>query len=756
MVNPAGTVAEIAPSAGTINTALTNAKQAYVIFSTPPTSDFTITYSAAPDCLSQWELNVLADDVMELQQAMGPTSLTGYAGLRNLTYALFNDPADVSMSGLVQNAVFLSHLDRDIIIGNKNSTVTRNIQLGVETDTVTLDATTIAMGSSDATRSGIIQLGQHTGDFITWQGKLSGEGPLEVGGSAYVGNNPNDPNYSGTWEGAGLITGEHFSGSMLKVWGNASIMGGLQTIGSITVVHTTGQTSTILGDFTVRDELFVYGVTHLIGNTEANQTLVQKDLTVDGNVIAGDRIGLGGAGQTLVDNLDCSEIAHNYKSVTRRRLPNSLVHAPMSEVHTEPINTMSGASYNLGDQEMVGDVWLQTGTMNAAAGPSGSHPYILQLLLHEPVVSGFLNNGSTAGGISGWYCSGLMDPGSTWIKIIAGAGKGYNAPIYGHTVEGTASNGEIITKLNVFTPGGTSGNVATNDIWMMYNPGSVPYDFLSVSMGSTPTFTVSGNATDPVIVSFDDEVRILSTVSPTYALKEAFDQSTGGMGGVRGEQTGLAYIFASIHGTDPESAPTFIARPIPYGMPGETIIGEVVARESAVGNWYELETTSYRPGGVYDSAWLPVVGHTGARGRGVGFGGASSPVTDDQNRFYFNHQLGADATLWNTSMDLYIATFGVTGAHSEWGAKTRTFPYTLQGGDKRGPHGAFVDGAFTRVALDNKQIHTTVAEGRDASVFYMDGKVLGIEFHSEFFNQLSGTPGASAFDYLRLIARRDA
>lgn len=737
LVNASGTVSTITVSAGSIDTSLTNTKQGYIVFSTLPSTDFTVSYLGAPDCISAWHINNLQDEVMELQKTLGPNDLTGFPGLRNLAYALFNSPIDSNLSGVAQNAIYLSHLGSNITIGSSNDpSVTASygsshgITIGRSTDWFNANVTGFKITQSNASLTSRIELGTLTGDLITYKGSFSGEGPITIGGPLW-------PNYSGVVFSTG-VTGTFYSGAMLRVHGDVAVMGGIQSIGPIVVHTATGETSVVLGDFTVRDELFVHGKTHLIGDTDTNRLEVQTNLYVDGNIIAGNTFG-----QTLVDNLDCSEIAHNYSTVIRKRLPYSVVDGGFTVGQVAPKLTAYAPHYALNNTSLVGEVFSITGSVNAPAGPSGAHPNIIQLNLNTKIVTGTFGTTGTNAGV---WCKALMDPGQLWMYSYGGASAGFNTPIYSYTIE--SGNTTSIVKLNVFSPDMVEPRATTNDSVMLYNPYNITYNFINVTQGANPTFTVSGSNSLPFKVSFADEVRLLKAVTSNTSLSTALQNSVSGQGGT--VQTGVAYIFASMSGTDPENPPVFKARPVSQRLPWETVIGETVMYYSG-SSWYELETTSYRPGGIYDSCWVPIVGSISAANHSGRYipelTTSSSPV-----KVYFQHHLGPDLNLYMSNMDLYLGAMN-TGSAPSFNA-THTNLFSMQGTDVRGGYGF---GSFLRIPLNGIRDAGT-ASARDASVFYMDGKVIGLQLNQNLLDPIptgSTTAGGQAFDHLRLVIRRD-
>lgn len=743
LVNSDGTATTITVSDGTIDTNYTNARQGYIVFSSLPSSTFTVSYVAVPDCDVSWAVNTLQDSVMELQKVLGPTSNTGYPGVRNLKIGLFDSPEDATASGVLQNAVYLSHLDRDLYIGSSDDAslqVTRGtahtIQLGRATDKVVLDVTGFTVQQSDGTKVSTMILGSKTGDNIYWKGQASGAGPLTIGGPEWA------TMYSGKVFSTGL-TGSFYTGSMLRVHGDASFMGNVKAIGNITIVNTTGTTSTVIGDWTIGDELFVNGISHLNGLVDVNDISVNETLYINKDLIALNNGGAGGNGQSLIDGLDCSELAWNYNTVIKSKHNNNIITAPLFTGYLRPKNVTIRPWLEIGPNRLLGDVYSITGQLNAAASNSGAHPNILQLLIHEQIVSGGYTGG--IGSSSGSWSAGLMQPGTTWIRMLDGPAAGLLGPIYGHTVEQTTGN--LLTRLNVFIPEPFAAAPQTNNKFVMYNPQASSYDVVRASGGASPTFTIHATSSEPLAISFEDDVRILTADTASYSMLTALQNSTSGF--VGSSQTGIAYIFADSNGTDPESPPLFKARATPMRMPGQTPIGEVVALYSG-STWTVLESISYRPGGTYDSAWIPVysdVNTPGTSGRCTpGFSSASTASM----KVYFHHYLGGDVDIGNISANLYL---GAPSAVATSWNQTATPLYSYFGQDFRALHG--LSGAFIHVPLGAKRTSNHISD-RDASIFYLDSALIGVDVSPALmagFPMHTGTTTAPT--YMRLIVNKN-
>lgn len=737
-----GTITSILVSDGAIDTSFTNAKQGYIVFSSLPAGDFTVTYVAVPDCELTWNVNVLQDSVMEIEQFIGPTTDTGYPGLRSLSVATFDNPSDSMVSGVLQNAVQLSHLNQNIIIASSDDAglkivrgSSHTIQLGRATDNIIVDATGFTVTQSDGTKVSRIILGTKTGDLITYKGSFSGEGPLTIGGPGWAG-------YSGIVFSTGL-TGSYYSGSMLRVHGDVSVMGDIKAVGNITIVNTTGSTSTVLGDFTIRDELFVNGESHLIGPVNTNVLNVADNVFIDKDIVATDTNGSGGNGQSLVDGLDCSEVALSYKYVTESRHGNTIISAPIDPDYLAPVSQVTRPWKVIEGKNLVGDTFALTGQLNAAASISGAHPNILQLLLNERMVSGTYNISGTTDGL---WSPGMMQPGTMWVKMLSGPAANSKAPIYGYTVEEVT--GHYINRLNVFLPDPFDNTPQTNDYYLMYNPLSIRYNTIEAAGGVSPTFTVKGTTEEPLAISFEDSVRVLTNTTSSYSLSNALTNSVSGLPG--SVTTGIAYIYADSNYTDPEDPPIFKAKAVPMRMPGQTAIGEVVAYQSG-SVWTVIDTISYRPGGKYDSAWIPIYSNQAIVNTSGRVTPGMSSATTTPRRVYFNHHLGSDVEIGNFAATLYLGNPADTSTIS-WN-KTHLPLYSFFGQDVRTEHG--LTGTLMSVSLGVQRTSSATA-GRDAAIFYMDSSLIGIDINPGLLAALpiSGSSTVTAPSYLRLVINK--
>jgi len=761
MIQPDGTVATVTSSAGTVTQANTNAKQGYIEYSSTPTADFTVSYLAAPDCFNQWQLNKLQDSIMEVQGQLGATNQTGWAGLRTVNAVITDTPTD-AINTLLPNLVSLPNLETDLRISSSDVTALtgtlgdrRKIQIGRSHDDIHFEGTGITLGSVAGYAPddyADIWISNRTGDRVYCAGTFSGHDQMTVGGvNAFVGN------YSGLVLSS-ATSGEFYTGAMLRVHGDTYIQGDIETHGTLTLVTTTGETSTVLGDFTIHDELFVYGVSHLIGPTETNDLRTFQDHTLDGNLIAKNLKGAGDRGHSLVDNLDASEIAHTYKTVNRKNLDNYIVSAPKTLDRHDPTRVVWGSDYTLSGSKVAGDVFGITGFFTAAASESGSYTSILQLQFTSgtlPVVSGFNDTsvhgseGMTATGFvdGGIYSRSLVDAGSLWVEVLApSSAAGYRAPIFGHTIQEVQGN--HLTKLNVYTPAPPDNVITAHDNFLLYSPGCEYYDYITSTDGSDPSVTVNASTDSQIHVAFEDEVRIFDANSSATSIKTALQYSSSG--GYGTSTTGVAYIFASMKNVDIEANPTVVARPTPFRMPNETIIGEVVATGSDTFGWIIAETTSYRPGGLYDSAWIPIHSGDPYLSNAITHSGRMISYFEPNatgNQLFFNHNLGAGLNFSDVNTTLYLASYGGLPTDSIHINKHRSSVQSLWGHDFRGPVG--LSGSFTSMSLNKDSVTGASAE---ASVFFMDGRVIGIQFTDDVLDAPEGSD--VKFDHLRLVMKR--
>ncbi|MHA2063328.1 MAG: hypothetical protein ACXABY_02985, partial [Candidatus Thorarchaeota archaeon] len=282
----------------------------------------------------------------------------------------------------------------------------------------------------------------------------------------------------------------------------------------------------------------------------------------------------------------------------------------------------------------------------------------------------------------------------------------------------------------------------------------VPYDFIIAQGGATPQFAVSGTSDEPFAVAFEDEVRLMTSSSSLQSMNTALNDSISGMGGSE-PLTGVAYIVADKSTTDPENAPIFKSRATPYRIPGQTVIGQVVAFFSGA-SWTILETTSYRPGALYDSAWIPILADDGvfSSGRAVpGF----DPSSTEPTRVYFHHQLGPEIDIHRASIDLYLAapSSPAPGDLSTGWNQTHAVLYSFMGQDER--VGMGLSGGVLRVPVSATRT-SAATDDREASIFYLDGNIVGLSLNPELIEAYpySGSDATPQFNYLRLVMRRDA
>jgi hypothetical protein len=590
---------------------------------------------------------------------------------------------------------------------------------------------------------------------------------------------------------------------MLKVHGDVSVMGNIKAVGQLVIVTETGTTSVVLGDWTVQDELFVYGDSVLNKTTVGNLYVRGDMVNIDNNIVFSNLYGNG-----TVDGLDCSEIQHSYKTVGRKRINNSVIEGRHSTINIKPKLESYSPFYRLTSTGLVGEIFLLSGTINGWNNyGAGSYPFGISVTdLVLPVVSGtftglidwtgaadamLLGTGQQYTGI---WSPGMMDPGKLWIKVTDGPAAGYTSPIYGYritetrTVEGGAKSPNTINSLLLYCPDDDGYTAQNGDHVILYNPGTLPYNFITAEGGVSPTFIVEADPVSPLKIAFDDEIRILSASTASLSMSDALTRSITTTAGTLavGGPTGIAYVFAQARGTDPENPPVFKARPTSFRMPNEAVIGEVVAKyNNGSSEWTILDTVCYRPNGLYDSGWMPIVSgcpiglNSGrmipALGRNTQ---AVGPIAGDGGglgaRYYFQHQLGPEIDATNMNIDFYLASSPNTHTRMLLGNltgfnQTHDALYSYHGQD----HGTTtlmgkdaLSGRFVRMSL---QVNKTVGaeNGRNLNMFYYDSRVVGININDRAIFDIpsgqasntlpygGGNQFTKTFEYARLVMRRD-
>lgn len=715
-----------------------NAAEGYIELSNLPSADpFTVTYTAAPDNVSPWHINILQDAVMEIQKVIGITNNTSENTIQSTKFAIFD--AYNSRSVLPQ-AVYLSGLNQDIVIASTNDGggTSHYIQIGDLQDTVNIRAPNIHLTGNTADLSVVI--GTRTGDYISFKGALSGAGQVTIGGPEW------GSMYSGTKT---TVTGAKYDNAMLRVNGDIACLGSMNIEGPVTILHSTGEQSSIRGDFQVGDELTVIGKSHLIGDVDTNKLTVQENLYIERDIVANNVKGSGSDGHSVIDGLDCSEVAHTYKWLNKKFVSNSVVEAPFTLTTTvQPIRTIHGATYTLSGSQTCGDVFALAGILTQAYSPSGAYDVIWQANFTSnpiPMAKGFVRAMSTSGlDDGGIWSDGLVDPMSLRIRIVGGESKGYDAPIYAHTIEQATTTS--IEKVNLFAPAAPSTNQSASDPILIYAKGCEPYSYVSASGGSTPTATVTASATDPLVVAFDDDIRVLTSTVSNIQIKTALDQSVSGLAGT--PKTGECFLFASKANapTDPEASPSIIVRANPLQMPDEVLIGSVVASTDGA-SWTIEQTHSVRPGGLYDSSWIPVSTSTmTTSGRMVPALTGEGTSPEDYTRVWFYHGLGGGLDISRISATLYLADYGSKDSHTVRNNHHAVNMHSLWGSDAKAGFG--LSGALTSISLHG--LNTTQA--KEAEMFYLDDKVIGIRLENKLLSAPEGNNENSK--YLRLVIKR--
>jgi hypothetical protein len=719
---------DVATTLGSINSI--NAQQGYIEFGTLPTADFTITYTASPDDSSMFYVNLLQDAVMELQNYIGLTSNTTEITSRNLKVALQDKPDASSkpfLDVLHPNALYLEHLNSNLRIGSSTDAAisavngdTHTITIGYHKDTVNIDATTVLIDNSDGSSTTSIKLGQKSTDLITFRGELTGGERLTLGDA-------NSQYYTGTIPGS-MQT--FYDQAVVRVKGALACLGQIQAVGTITIVNTTGEQSSIIGDFKVTKDFTVQGLTHLQGDTDVTKLTASKDIHIKKDLVADNINGSGSGAHSLVDGLDCSEVAATYKHVTAKVLDNCVIRAPMVSSLTAPIRSISSANYTVNGELVPGSVYMGHGTLTAAPSTKPGHPSVLQINLAGGdimnVVTGSIRDTSLipGGTNTGIWSDGLVDPGNFRMKLITGAASGWDQATYSHTIE--AGSGNTITKFNTYHSYNPTG-ANTGDEVVFYNKGSEPYSYISTSSmpGTEPNVVVTASASDPIVIAFKEDIRILKS-NATVNIKVPLQDSVVGLGT---DPRGECFIFASKINSldDPEAEPTIIVRAHPVASDDEVLLGSIVADlTTATSTWTLVQAHSVRPGGYYDSSWIPVLSTNLANaGRVVS---SSNESGQTYKRLFFYHGLGDRVTYENIIAKIYYGTY--YSVINPTANQNHVRANTIAGNDSLSP--------ITMTGGTSGDLEVS-----DPTIFYIDDKIIGILYSD-----------SSSRKFMRLVVRR--
>lgn len=708
---------------GVIDSSLTDLAYGTVQFTTlPSASPFTVTYSAAPDKVQDSHLNSLQNTVMNLQQAVGLKQTVGGngTGLITLPIVVYYDPSSLSehqvLQDILPNIVLPAHLSEDFYLGSTDvvgvpgygqgitiyigqpSAVTRD-DVWIDADNFTLATTNGLAGAP----GGTYRFGLTTGDSIGISGIVQIASQTDIGlpGGARA-------NISMYVPGGGAAS--FYATAALRVHGGIWFGSGMSGNGSITFITTTGEAVDIQGNL-IATTLDVNSTSNFDGTAQFH-----NNVSVDypGQLITNNDIVLNtkpNETPSKIDNLDPSYAAHivGYiptagEIVQSVRLPiNNPVSAPyLSGAKQHPV-------YGFWMYPMIGG-WTYTGSVKyEAASISGNQNILLidsaMLALGTPTAPAgtapSLGGGSST---TGDYCTGLFNPGDTFIEIRAASDQdAYSYPIYDHQ---PFYNGGTVTGLNIYVAADDAAlqSSIAGKQYRIYQPGNVPMGHMGTGWGgalSAPLAIVGTQSSSDYpygILSYNTDRAWLggnyvtansvqfkrtatagaTTVSIADALKKSINMGTA-------PSTGIAYIYAvgsDTNGTAEQSI-TLRASPSPWGIaspnmqmgtprnvPGQHVpIGEVIAKTTDGTTWSHVESVGYRENGYYDSCWVPLTNYTSTPtvpniGRTLPFWTSSTQSDGGEDagyyQFFVEHNLGPVLVKTDIDYKLFIAGYGTT------------------------------------------------------------------------------------------------
>lgn len=676
-----GNFGSFTPSDGVIDTGSIDVFNKSIVFSTLPTANpFTVSYTARADKIEDSHVNALQNAVMELERVVGlKTPITGAgSGVATLPILISTDIGELtemqSIQDYLPNAVFTRHLQDDLQIGSTddsdipvgNVTITLGATGSISRDSIIIDADSLTVQATNTANphslpSGTFIYSSNTGDYVGFSGVSEFASQVTIGKSygALI------DSFNDTVPGGDL---DHFyNQAALRVHGGLWFNSGISGVGSIVFITTTGESVQVVGG--------VHATTLLIDstatfngttNTVNGEWFIQHPgfLRTSNDITMTDKPD---GTHTKIDGLDASYAAAAIDHhATIKGVVDSSVRHSITEQHGSDATGNPG--YNIVHHPQLGfDMypvlrgWTFTGLVNFEKAQSGQHHNIILLDCEIDAVgfnhpSDSTKSHSLGGGSNPWgsYCTGLFNPGDTWIEFNLGNGDSnkLSYPIYYHTPE--ALEAGQLTGVNVYIAADDDtfedGTVLTATEFRLYQPGNVPLDHLQADGdGSFNTATAPvvefGNQTNSdypntrvsllTEEAWDggnavDEQRVLhkrlnagSVVS--VDLTDAFTKSLDGYSpSAASPGTGVAYVFATSRpGNTSTDETTLVLRatPTPYGLASQMVykngfnmqpgqhcpVGEVWASTTNGTSWTHVETVSYRTDGFYDSGWVPMV-----------------------------------------------------------------------------------------------------------------------------------------------------
>jgi hypothetical protein len=822
-----GGVGSITVSDGTIDPGTIDVFASSVEFTTLPTNTtFTATYTARSDKVQDSHLNSLQNAVMRMQTSLGLKNAVGGIGTGIATLPLVTtfDPANQSVldalkQDIIPNIIMLQHLESNIKIG---STTNTNLD-SFGGDGYTVQVGNPGAGSADNikvssnllevndTREGTLKYSMNTGDVVSFSGCTLFASQVTMG-EAHAGQ--------GVYQGSvpTSVTG-FYSEAMLRVNGGIYFGNGMSGVGNIVFVTATGQKVDIVGnleatDLHVENTSLFDGVSTFKAKASA---LYPGYYETNANIVLTDRASV----PTRIDGLDPSYARVAIESDAQVPGVVSTYVRKGTDLSTDFQPYISGSKqhpvHKFEMYPIIGG-WMFTGAVSFAKAGFFSHKDVLLL-------QGDLKDVSSFGNGYGSYAPGLFSPSDTHIELDDGGDAKVSYPIYFHDVE--IGGGGIATGINVYINADDNIMVSPSIIgadYRLFQPSNAPVDHLrSSGFPTTPAveFGVSSSSyyanSSTNTAEFKTHAAFVgpsvgSEPFPTYkrlenndtvsenileALQRSIDhEQIVGEGGYAANTTGnvfgIAYVYAGTDSRDgtKHDQVKLKASPSPWGIakaniwgsaglnmnPGQwAIVGEVVAYTTNGTSWTEVETVGYRPNGLYDSCWVPLVNYRdpnltapldsipddlgrclplfGTNDDASGPGGLFSTNEGDLN-FWVEHNIGPVASLSEVSVRVFTASFPAGGynvpSDGGWGSIHRmagagsanlwspwAMPYNANHKDVRGG-GAAGAGFFREIT-------------QDCDIRMFDSRFARLSFVDDTpFDE----PGGDVAEYIRVVIKK--
>jgi hypothetical protein len=704
---------------GIIDTTQTDVISASIEFTTlPSSSTFTVTYSASADKVQDSHLNSLQNSVMSMQKVIGIGSPVGGngTGLISLPMVSTVSPSSsaeyTSLKTLVPGLVMLNHLQDTLNIGSSNVAgipdfgVGNTIAIGSTgastRDTVIIDTNSLTIKAADASAA-VFNIGTRTGEAVNISGvtTIASQTTIGLNGGALLDFEDSVP----------IGQAAFYSGAALRVHGGIWFGSGLSGNGNITLSATAGTVVTITGELDVENvEVSDYSIFN--GIATFNDTVAVTSpgyLVTDNDIILQPKAGNA---PSLIDGLDPS---YAKWAIDNPGQPGEIVDSLRFPITTATNNpnpkvTKTHPVYGFAMYPIIAG-WTYTGTIAyEKATVSGSR----NIILINSNLSGIGSNSTTQGtssilgggsASSGDYCSGLFNPGDTFIEIKnVSDSDAYSYPVYYHQAFIDAG---IATGLNLYVAADDTAlqTSIAGKTYRLYQPGNAPVFHLSgwngtisnptctygvhssidYTYGTVNVITENGWAGGNNVTNRSVQHKKLQQASTiVVSVNDALSKSIDGLVGSSLAATGIAYIYVAgtSNSSTQETQIQIKASPTPVGiaapnvqmgnpkiLPGQHVaIGEIVASTNDGSTWRAQEVVSYRPKGLYDSCWIPLVEYSATNipsyGRCLPFYSNANNYditsNDDSGyyQFWVEHNLGPVTTRAEIEYHIYIANYG--------------------------------------------------------------------------------------------------